>query len=209
MWFSPLFQESPFDLLSVAFVGGVIVFISFLIESRFLATVGATGLLLSLIGGAHFYAAFIKDHAIIKLTILLGGLTLIFSFLYFAIKLRPVGGQFFSWLTQAIGLCALFLPFLWLRMYIIFLTHYYYIFTAARSSLSGFFEYIIRGKAALVGHDQLAESALYRDYAFSFYYGVISLLLILGGYAYEKPLVRYSGLALLGLALFECWKIFN
>ena len=150
-----------------------------------------------------------RQHYILDITVLLGGLSLIFMLLYFALQLVRKNGEgvLYHHVKQAIGGLALLLPFTWIRAYLIFGVHYYYVLQQARSAASSFLTYLVRGKSELGEVENVHELQNYKNYALAVYYSITGLLLIISGFAYKRVYVRYAGLVLLFLAVVKLYSI--
>lgn len=196
--------QSPYDVLVIASAGASLAVFGFYLSSRFIAYAGCVGMALTLLFCALSYPTFMANHDIFKLTLLLGGLSLIVNFQYLVLKLFHVDKDtVYGHIEEFTSFEALFFPFFWIRAYIILGSHYYFLMTQAKTKLSSLFDYLLEGKQLLESQANLELSALYQDSALALYYALSGLFFSLAGFAYKKRYVRNAGFLLLFLALLK------
>ncbi len=202
--------KAPYNVLILAAYSGLLLVAGFAYKRIYIPYVGCVALSMACYYAATYYLQLMNNHDILHLMVLFGGLSVIFSMLYFALQLiRNETSEFFMWVKQIVGGLALLTPFLWGRAIIIFGAHYYHLLTQAKTRVGSIFEYFLQGKSALEDHRTLHISKDYRNYALVVYYGVTGLLLILGGFACKKRYIRYAGLFLFFVTLIKLLLIIS
>ena len=112
---------------------------------------------------------------------------------------QKIASDEYSLLKSTIGGIVLILLFLWIRMYVIVMAHYY---TVHAETMMSFL------RTNIIPAD-LAQSTDYRSYALTLYYAVTGLLFIVGGLIYRNVYVRAGGLLLIVLTLYKLWFLIS
>ena len=208
-WLNTWVWRSPYDSVGAVLYSSCLLIAGFAYDRIWIVYVSCLGIAVGLYYGLVIYPLLMRQHYILDITLLLGGLSLIFISLYFALLFVRKNDEsiLYSHVKQAIGGLALLLPFTLIRAYLIFGVHYYYMLQQARSAASSFFTYLLRGKSELGKVENVHELQNYKNYALAVYYSVTGLLLIISGFAYKKVYVRYAGLILLFLAVLKLYSI--
>ncbi len=197
-WVYALTLYGPYKALIFALYASLLLLTAFAYDLIFVACVGCASVIFACYYVAINYDALMKAHALVPLSIALGGLTLIFTALYLLLMLvrKNAQNRFYGWIIEGIGSLALLSLFILVRAYIIFGVHYYAVVTKTKTMVGSLIEYFTKGKGALAEDTHLQLSRGYREYALAVYYGISGLLLVLSGFAYKKTYLRYAGLFL-------------
>ncbi len=140
---------------------------------------------------------------ILHYTFLLGGMTLLFLFLYLGLKLKKDDCE--SFLKTTVGAATLILLFLWIRMTLIFISYYLHIASQLRhASVLSILEEFLTAQHLDI---PLSGANGYRTGVLAIYYALSGLYLIMGGFAYNKRAVRFGGYALLVMLAFILFKV--
>jgi hypothetical protein len=200
----------PYNVLILAAYSGLLLVAGFAYKRLYIPYVGCAALSMACYYAVTYYPQLMTNHDILHLMVLLGGLSVIFSMLYFALQLiRNETDEFFMWVKQIVGGLALLTPFIGGRAVIIFGAHYYHLLSQAKTRVGSILEYFTQGKEAIEDQRALHISRDIRNYALVVYYGITGLLLILGGFAYKKRYIRYAGLFLFFVTLIKLLLIIS
>ncbi len=213
-----------FEALLAAGYGAVVVLMSFIYRKRLLYYVGAFSLLMSLFYTALYYVSFDLSHinrflpplgqlSILSYTLLFAGLIVLFSLFFFALALIPERGKLegdarYVFIRRAVSFVIGALLFLLVRLYIIFVIHYYELFQSARAQITSLLQYFIQ-PISEASRRSVAQASDYREYALTVYYGITAFLLIIGGLAYKDSSVRFIGLFLFLITLLKLGSIIH
>ena len=200
----------PYEPLLAAFYGSCSIYLGHSQQNRLIAFAGYGSVILSLALGLYHYLPLdlgwvdlLEQPPLttIDYSVLFGGLTLIFTLLYFCLQRvqQKMAADEYTMLKSTIGGIVLTVLFFWIRMYVIVMAHYH---TVHAESLMSFL------RTHIIPAD-LLRSTDYRSYALTLYYAVTGLLCIVGGLVYKKGYIRVGGLLLIFLTLYKLWFLIS
>lgn len=218
----------PYSGLAVAAYGATLVMTAQGFNRVLTGLVGYGSLGLSLIYALYYYLPLDIDtfasmpvlksiakgpFALGNITLLFGGLSLIFMFLYIGMQYRKKHAlnPLYTLMHPFIGAALGVLIFLLIRAYSIYGILYYYLAFEARSKVASFMQFLSSGYSDIpVVNIPVREGFHHaKEYILTVYYALTGLLLIGSGLVYKKPYMRFVGLALLLLTvlstLFSVW----
>jgi len=201
LWFHTFVWLPPYDSLVTAFYGGILLIVGYISGIKIIRIIAACALIQSQIYAAEHYFISARSELPFSVLLLLGGLSLIFIFLSYALMaVKKQDTLEDRYIIQGVNAMAFIAPFMLGRTLIVIAAHYYALLLKASSAFSSFIRHLVQGSDLLTRED-LSASYSYRSYALACYYGLTGLLLIMSGFAYKKPYVRYGGLFLFFLAV--------